>query len=125
LISVCPHFQAGFGIRVAEWILLLLDLTRYVPIMPATRQEAAMGSIRRSFHTALLFIGFTSCALAEDGKPDRSAPGTATAMRPALTGKERLGPKWTDEQRLDNCHVPVDKRGTRPRPSACPNLPSS
>ena len=36
-----------------------------------------------------------------------------------LTGKERLGPKWTDEQRIDNCNVPVEKRGTTPRPSAC------
>ncbi len=36
-----------------------------------------------------------------------------------LTGKERLGPKWTDEQRIDNCKVPVEKRGTKPRPSAC------
>jgi len=36
-----------------------------------------------------------------------------------LTGKERLGPKWTDEQRIDNCNVPAEKRGTTPRPSAC------
>ena len=42
-----------------------------------------------------------------------------------LTGKERLGPKWTDEQRIDNCNVPPDKRGTKPRPSACPHAPSS
>jgi hypothetical protein len=26
----------------------------------------------------------------------------------ALTGKERLGPKWSDEQRIDNCNVPAD-----------------
>jgi hypothetical protein len=36
-----------------------------------------------------------------------------------LTGKERLGRKWTDEQRIDNCNVPVDKRGTKPRPDTC------
>ena len=36
-----------------------------------------------------------------------------------LTGKERLGKKWTDEQRLDNCKVPIDKRGDKPRPDAC------
>ena len=40
-----------------------------------------------------------------------------------LTGKERLGRKWMDEQRIDNCNVPVDKRGTKPRPSACPHVP--
>jgi hypothetical protein len=27
-----------------------------------------------------------------------------------LTGKEPLGRKWMDEQRIDNCNVPVDKR---------------
>jgi hypothetical protein len=37
----------------------------------------------------------------------------------ALTGKERLGRKWMDEQRIDNCNVPIDKRGTKPRPNTC------
>jgi ribosomal protein L27 len=40
-----------------------------------------------------------------------------------LTGKERLGPKWMDEQRIDNCKVPIDKRGTKPRPSTCSHVP--
>ena len=30
-----------------------------------------------------------------------------------LTGKERLGRKWMDEQRIDNCKVPIDKRVER------------
>jgi hypothetical protein len=42
-----------------------------------------------------------------------------------LTGKERLGPQWTDEQRIDNCKVPIDKRCTKPPPSACSGAPSS
>jgi len=42
----------------------------------------------------------------------------------ALTGKERLGRKWSDEQRLDNCNVPLDKRGTQPRPSECVHAPT-
>ena len=37
----------------------------------------------------------------------------------ALTGKARLGNKWTDEQRLNNCKVPIDKRGDKPRSDAC------
>jgi hypothetical protein len=36
-----------------------------------------------------------------------------------LTGKERLGPKWTDDQRVDNCNVPIDKRGAKSRPDTC------
>jgi hypothetical protein len=27
-----------------------------------------------------------------------------------------------DEQRIDNCNVPVDKRGTKPRPSTCAHV---
>jgi hypothetical protein len=42
-----------------------------------------------------------------------------------LTGKERLGRKWMDEQRIDNCNVPIDKRGIKPRSSACHNAPAS
>jgi hypothetical protein len=38
-----------------------------------------------------------------------------------LTGKERLSGKWMDEQRVDNCKVPFDKRGIKPRPDACPS----
>jgi hypothetical protein len=41
-----------------------------------------------------------------------------------LTGKERLGEKWKDEQRIDNCKVPPDKRGTKPRPDSCAHVPT-
>ena len=41
-----------------------------------------------------------------------------------LTGKERLGNKWMDDQRVDNCKVPVDKRGTKPRPDTCSHAPA-
>jgi hypothetical protein len=32
------------------------------------------------------------------------------------TAKERSSRKWFDEQRLDNCRVPVELRGSTPRP---------
>ena len=54
---------------------------------------------------------------------DRAAAPSETASpspNPKLTGKERLGPKWTDEQRIDNCNIPPDKRGIKPRPD-CPH----
>lgn len=40
-----------------------------------------------------------------------------------LTGKERLGEKWKDGQRVDNCRVPIHKRGTKVRPDSCDRLP--
>ena len=81
-----------------------------------------MGLRRQGLLIPLLLVSFMSSASAEDRKPagSRSAP-----PRASLTGKERLGRKWTDEQRIDNCKVPIDKRGTKPRPSACPGAPSS
>jgi hypothetical protein len=46
-------------------------------------------------------------------------PPASERAAPVRTGKERLGNKWSDERRLDNCKVPPDKRGTKPRPDTC------
>ena len=32
------------------------------------------------------------------------------------TAKERSSRKWLDEQRVDNCRVPLELRGATPRP---------
>ncbi|MEJ0078169.1 MAG: hypothetical protein WDO17_22545 [Alphaproteobacteria bacterium] len=45
-------------------------------------------------------------------------PSQAAAQE-TKTAKERSSRKWFDEQRVDNCHVPVELRGTTPRPG-CP-----
>jgi hypothetical protein len=34
----------------------------------------------------------------------------------ALTAKERSSRKWFDEQRIDNCRIPPELRGSTPRP---------
>jgi hypothetical protein len=87
--------------------------------------EASMGLLLRTSLHAWLLIGPSPCALAEDGKANAVSNFTAQAPRSGLTGKERLGPKWTDEQRIDNCHVPFDKRGSKSRSDNCPSTPSS
>ena len=46
---------------------------------------------------------------------DRRTPKRATIR----TAKERLGSKASDEQRVDNCKVPLDLRGPKPRPDEC------
>jgi hypothetical protein len=83
--------------------------------------------VRLPFQAAitLLFIAYTSCVQAQDGMHPSTSDAAAETRMPTLTGKERLGPKWTDEQRIDNCHVPIDKRGSKLRPGACPHSPSS
>jgi hypothetical protein len=84
-----------------------------------------MDLLMRASLCGLALIGLATCASAQDGKGNSVNSITVRSPRPVLTGKERLGPKWTDEQRIDNCHVPVDKRGSKHRPDDCPNTPSS
>jgi hypothetical protein len=73
----------------------------------------------------LLAMAAVQSAVAQDQAETPQAataapqPDAPSGQPKVLTGKERLGPKWTDEQRTDNCRVPVDKRGARPRPDTC------
>ena len=86
-----------------------------------------MEPIHRGLISFLFAMCFASGAFAQDRQPDQTAPNAGATVRAnggSLTGKERLGKKWMDEQRLDNCNVPIDKRGSRPRSSACPHIPS-
>ena len=66
--------------------------------------------------TASLVIAALSPAIAQSHAA--KGPETSVISR-VLTGKERLGRKWMDEQRIDNCKVPIDKRGTKPRLDTC------
>jgi hypothetical protein len=72
---------------------------------------------------ALLAILVALPATAQDNSRRSEPVPDFKASTETLTGKERLGRKWMDEQRIDNCNVPLDKRGSRPRPSVCPNTP--
>lgn len=60
-----------------------------------------------------LACGWSGVALAAE------APTTPPAARAAETLKERLSDKASDEQRVNNCHVPPERRGTKPRPVDC------
>jgi hypothetical protein len=60
--------------------------------------------------------------IAEAG-PATRVPGEgveAKQIQGVRTGKERLGGKASDEQRVDNCNVPLELRGPTPRPDDCP-----
>lgn len=69
----------------------------------------------RAVLIAAAIVSFSAAALAQEVSPPPSAP----AANPAKTGKERLTDKASDEQRVDNCGVPPEKRGTKPRPDSC------
>ena len=72
-----------------------------------------------------IFLALPSSAQdrpASGGPPVPNAATQPLNLPKVLTGKERLGKKWMDEQRIDNCKVPIDKRGTKPRPNVCPHV---
>lgn len=92
--------------------------------------KSHMGSMLRRALAGAFVVAAT--VFLTEGQPraadDGSAPNPG-AILPSnapvgLTGKERLGKKWTDEQRIDNCNVPEDRRGTKPRPNTCDPIPT-
>lgn len=89
-----------------------------LPIRPRAREQPMRSVSSRSVLTVMFFMSIvgSSAVLAQEGATSLppSAPGQ-------LTGKERLAEKWMDEQRTDNCKVPMDKRGSKPRPDSCRN----
>ncbi len=69
-------------------------------------------------------------ASARDRAPTDDPPMPNATTQPLdgpgmFSGKERLGKKWIDEQRINNCKVPIDKRGAKPRPNTSPQTPSA
>jgi hypothetical protein len=81
-----------------------------------------MTSLDRRLIASIFALCVSSGTFAQDRPPVPNAPNAAA---PALTGKERTGRKWMDEQRIDNCNVPADKRGSKPRPNDCQHAPPS
>jgi hypothetical protein len=72
----------------------------------------------------LSVIALTFSAVLAFAQTDwRPPPAPATAQgqteEKKQTLKERLSDKASDEQRVDDCKVPVDRRGSKPRPDRC------
>ena len=84
-----------------------------------------MEPIHQGLICSLFAMLLASAALAQEpNQPPPNAETTAPVGAPSRTGKERMGRKWMDEQRIDNCNVPADKRGSKPRPVDCLHSPS-
>jgi hypothetical protein len=82
--------------------------------------------VKRLFGASLVLVLVllgASDGFAQVRSPAEPDSNTRPNMIDSLTGKERLGRKWMDEQRIDNCKVPTDKQGLKPRSSACPHVP--
>jgi len=82
-----------------------------------------MGHLQERSLISLLAIWLALPASAQDRSLELPTPSAAilpSNTPTALTGKERLGKKWMDEQRIDNCKVPIDKRGPSRDPAPAP-----
>jgi hypothetical protein len=87
---------------------------------------AMAGSETCGIVRALALIGLA--ALATAGAPGVVWAAEAAGQQrdtqdagaaPVRTAKERLSGKSADEQRVDNCKVPLELRGPKPRPDDC------
>ncbi|AMV45078.1 hypothetical protein [Paraburkholderia caribensis] len=66
----------------------------------------------------VLVVLVTAAGAATAQAADAAAPVDTAASEPK-TLKERLGDKASDDQRVDNCKVPVAERGSKLRPDDC------
>ena len=78
------------------------------------------GDLRRC--AGLLVVAWAALGFFASGA---RADGEASPVQSIRTAKERLGGKASDEQRLDNCKVPLDLRGPKPRPDDCGDAAST
>ena len=81
--------------------------------MPNLPRVMLRAPLRVVAWTLLLQVGLA----APDVAP--LADGVGSHDQPTGTAKERLGVKASDEQRVDNCKVPRDRHGPKPRPDEC------
>jgi hypothetical protein len=101
-------FGCGPPVTLAKSAAVRASARRVAGIIIATAMIAPSLAVR---HAAIAGSDTASSVL----------PQSAGNPAQLLTAKERLGEKWTDEQRVDNCNVPLDKRGPKPRPDDCSN----
>jgi hypothetical protein len=67
---------------------------------------------------AVAIVLVVQIGLAAAGESSARETGDVRAA-PARTIKERLSGKASDEQRVNNCKVPPELRGPKPRPDDC------
>jgi hypothetical protein len=88
----------------------------------AGRRRAMGATSRMLAGLAAIVLAMPGLALAGD------TPGQAAQAQdipqdvqnaPVRTAKERLSGKAADEQRVDDCKVPLELRGPKPRPDDC------
>jgi len=72
-----------------------------------------------TFAGAAMTLSLQAGLVAAGESANKEGEARQVQSGPIRTGKERLGGKASDEQRVDNCKVPLDLRGPTPRPDNC------
>jgi hypothetical protein len=102
-----------------------------VPFFAAARQSAKeVEMLKRNGIVGATILG-ASVLIVVPPRADEPVPTAAPATQlptaqvpaPVKTGKERLSSKASDEQRVDNCKVPQELRGTTVRSDTCDDQP--
>jgi hypothetical protein len=100
------------------------------PPMPDVPRMTLRSPLRAVAWTLLLLMAVATARA--DGEASQTQASQieanqiqASQPQPTRTAKERLGGKASDEQRLDNCKVPLDLRGPKPRPDDCGDAAST
>jgi hypothetical protein len=66
-------------------------------------------------------VALQAASVLTSATPCKAQDAKQSQAEPTRTGKERLGGKASDEQRVDNCKVPQELRGPKPRADDCPD----
>ncbi len=72
-----------------------------------------------NFHFTNVVIITALLLIAQQVMAVESIKQTTYFQQVVKTAKERLGKKYADNQRVNNCKVPIEKRGFKPRPDQC------
>ena len=72
-----------------------------------------------TFVAVAMTLGLQLDLASAGGSENKESEARPVRAEPTRTGKERLGGKASDEQRVDNCKVPLDLRGPISRPDNC------
>jgi DNA-binding transcriptional regulator PaaX len=78
---------------------------------------------RRNLVTTIIVAVYLQASQTDPVFPQEIVPNQIGAQ--PRTAKERLGSKAADEQRVDNCKVPLELRGSTPRPDNCADKASA
>jgi hypothetical protein len=120
-----PHRRGAigiFGAMARPPFASARDPLRAVPAaVRATRTPACILA-----GLAAIVLATPGLALAAGASGKAAQAQDAAQAAPVRTAKERLSGKAADEQRVDNCKVPLELRGAKPRPDDCgPGAPGA